>query len=198
MNRSRFSLAGVAFLAAAALFALAAPPALAAAGVSAEIVTHIDGSYAGANSLGSPAFAFNQLTTLRLGAGTSSGQADLMFADQRTLAASATENLDLAGVLVDPLGATLTFGHVKLIYIHAAATNTNDVCVGGAATNTFSGPFADPTDKVCVKPGAVAFLTVFTGVGWTVTPATGDILKVANSSSGTSVVYDVVILGTST
>lgn len=198
MNRSRFSLAGVAFLAAAALFALAAPPALAAAGVSAEIVTHIDGSYAGANSLGSPAFAFNQLTTLRLGAGTSSGQADLMFADQRTLAASATENLDLAGVLVDPLGATLTFGHVKLIYIKAASTNTNDVCVGGAASNGFFAPFGDATDKVCVKPGAVALFEIATGVGWAVTATTADILKVTNSAGGTSVKYDVIIAGTST
>jgi hypothetical protein len=33
--------------------------------------------------------------------------------------------------------------------------------------------------------------------GWTVTAATGDLLKILNSSSGSSVVYDIVVIGTS-
>jgi hypothetical protein len=189
------ALAAVAALAAAPLFPASA---VAATGVTIDAGARVVGTYSQSVPLGSATLALNLTGPVTFTAGTASGQADLAFVDQRTLTASSTENLDLAGVLADKFGNVLTFGHVKLIYIHAAATNTNDVCVGGAATNTFSGPFADPTDKVCVKPGAVAFLTVFTGVGWTVTPATGDILKVANSSSGTSVVYDVVILGTST
>jgi hypothetical protein len=186
--------------AAAAILAFACAPqaAYAAAGVTANVDTRVAGTYAGTNDLGSVAFAFSPSATVQFSAGTGTGKADKLFSDQRTLAASATENLDLAGVLVDPLGATLTFGHVKAIYIHAAAANTNDVCVGGAATNTFSGPLADPTDIVCVKPGGVLVLTVASGVGWTVTPATGDILKVTNSAGTTGVTYDVVIVGTST
>jgi hypothetical protein len=184
--------------AAALAFACAPQAAYAAAGVQADVTAGVAGSYAGVNDLGSVSFAFSPSTLIQFSPGTTTGKADKLFSDQRTLAASATENLDLAAVLVDPLGGTLTFGHVKAIYIHAAAANTNDVCVGGAGTNTFVGPFADATDVVCVKPGGVLLLAVGLGVGWTVTPATGDILKVANSAGTTGVTYDVVIVGTST
>lgn len=126
--------------------------------------------------------------------GSGSGQANKVFADKRTLAASATENLDLAGSLTDPFGQTLTFTAIKAIFIKAAAGNTNNVVVGGAGSNTFIGPFNDATDKIVVKPGAVALITA-PATGWTVTAGTGDILLVANSSSGTSVDYEIVIVG---
>lgn len=172
-------------------------PAL-AGGVSATLGASVAGSYSGTNPLGSVTYQTGQSVSLQLAPGTGVGQADKLFADHRTLAASATENLDLTGVLTDPMGATLTFGHVKWIYIKAAATNTNNVCVGGAPSNTFSGPFNDPTDIVCVQPGGVAILAVGSGAGWTVTPSTGDLLKVANSAGTTGVTYDVIIAGTST
>lgn len=185
--------------AALAAVALIAAPALslaATAGVQADVVTRLNGNYVGSNKLGSVAFTFTPNIDIQYAPGTGIGFADKMFSDQRTLAASATENLDLAGVLADPLGATLTFVHVKTIYFHASSANTNNVCVGGAASNTFVGPFADATDIVCVPPGGVALFST-PGAGWTVTASTGDILKVANSSSGTGVTYDVVIIGTS-
>jgi hypothetical protein len=166
------------------------------AGVSANLQTHVFGTYAGANGLGSVTFGFDLPTALQLSAGTGAGKADKLFSDQRTLAASGSESLDLAGVLSDPFGATLTFGHVKWIYIKAAAANTNDVCIGGAASNTFVGPFADATDKVCVKPGGVAIFAAASGAGWAVTASTGDLLKVANSGGTTGVTYDVIIAGT--
>lgn len=187
------------FAAAAAAAALIAcvPAAALAGGVTADLSAHVAGSYSGANDLGSVAFTFNQTADAGYAAGTGTGKADKLFSDQRTLAASGTENLDLAGVLADPLGATLTFGHVKAIYIHAAAANTNDVCVGGAASNGFVGPFADATDIACVKPGGALLITAPAGAGWAVTASTGDLLKVANSGGTTGVTYDVVIVGTS-
>ena len=131
-----------------------------------------------------------------LTSGTGSGAADLMFSDTRTLTASSTENLDLAGVLTDAFGTALTFVTIKAIMIKASSANTNNVLVGGAASNTFLNWVGDATDILVVKPGGT-FLIVAPATGYAVTASTGDILKVANSSSGTSVVYDVVILGTS-
>lgn len=177
--------------------ALAAPAAAATAGANVDFDTHVIGTYVGANGLGSVAFSINQDALASLVAGTGSGKADKLFADHRSLAASASESLDLAGVLADPLGATLTFAHVKALYVHAAAANTNDVCVGGAASNTFVGPFADATDVACVKPGGTLLVTAPASAGWTVTASTGDLLKVANSGGTTGVAYDVVIVGTS-
>lgn len=133
----------------------------------------------------------------QLNNGTAAGQADLIFSDTRTLAASASESLDLAGSLVDALGATLTFARVKCLYVAAAAGNTNDVVIGGAASNAFVNWVADATDKVRVRPGGALLLWAPGATGYPVTAATGDLLQVANSGAGTSVTYDVVIIGAS-
>lgn len=166
--------------------------------LNATVSMGIRGTYGAASDLTSRGDAFGDLTgfAAALTSGTGANQADLMFSDKRTLSASASENLDLAGGLADAFGATLTFATVKAIMIKAAAGNTNDVVVGGAASNAFVGPFGGTTPTVAVKPGG--FLLLFApATGWTVTASTGDILKVANSSSGSAVTYDVVLLGTS-
>jgi hypothetical protein len=59
-----------------------------------------------------------------LATGTGSSQADKVFSDQRTLAASASEDLDLAGGISDALGVTVTFAKVKAIMIKAAPPRT--------------------------------------------------------------------------
>lgn len=178
------------------MLALPAMPAQAAAGVTVDITARMQGSFRGTNDLGTPVFPFDFRKLMQLEPGTGAGKADLMFCDERTLAASATENLDLAGSLSSPLGATLTFVKVKAIMVVAAAGNTNNVVVGGAGSNTFTGPFSDATDKLAVQPGASLLIT-HPGAGWTVTASTGDILLVANSSSGTGVTYSVCIIGAS-
>lgn len=178
------------------VFALGAPQsAYAAPGVTADVSAGVSGSYTGANDLASVETDFRIQALLRLTPGTGAGQADKVYSKTRTIAASSSETLDLAGVLPDPFGVTLTFVKVKAIYISAHATNTNQVCFGGAASNGFLGPFKDATDIHCIDPGSFELVTSIPG--WTVVAATGDLLKVANSSSGTGVTYDVIIIGTS-
>lgn len=180
-----------------AVLSLAVAVAIAST-LSTTIETKITVNYAGSNDLGSPLFRLDQALqpAISLGTGTGTNQADLMFSDSRTLTASATENLDMAGSLTDPLGATLTFATIKVVKICADAANTNNVLVGGAASLGLLGIFDDATDIVRVKPGG-CFIWIAPKTGATVTAATGDILKVANSSSGTSVTYTVIIIGTS-
>lgn len=165
------------------------------AGVAANISVRLNGDYYGVNDLGTVQFQFDQATLFSLLQGTATGLADLMFADTRTLAASANESLDLAGSLVDPLGAVLTFVKIKAIWVKANSANTNSVIVG-AGTNPFVGPLGGTTPTVTIPPGGVMLL-VHPGAGWTVTASTGDILKFANSSSGTGVTYDLILIGTS-
>ena len=135
------------------------------------------------------------LAPISLDSGTASGQADTIFSSERTLAASATENLDLNGALLDPLGQTVNLLHVVAIEIEADAGNTNNVVVGGTASNAFLGPFNASTDTWTLAPGDR--LVAFSKAGWPVTPATADLLKVANSAGGTSVKYRVTIIGRS-
>ena len=141
----------------------------------------------------------SQSFTAELDSGTAAGQADKVFSDTRTLAASGTENLDLAGSLTDALGASLTFAKVKAIYVKAADANTNNVIVGGDATTTFFGMFADETDAIVLRPGACFLLACgeADATAYAVTAATADLLKITNSAGGTPVSYDIIIIGTS-
>src|SRR5918993_407549 len=136
--------------------------------------------------------------SMSLTSGTTAGKADRLFADRRTLAASATEDLDLAGVLLDAYGAAITFARIKGIVIAAAAANTNNVVVGAAASTPWA-TLLSATGTVTLRPGA--FIAVGTGsadaTGYAVTAGTGDLLKVLNSAAGTSVTYDIHIIGAS-
>nr|WP_199813838.1 hypothetical protein [Streptomyces sp. NRRL S-325] len=136
--------------------------------------------------------------SLSLSSGTGAGKADRIFSDRRTLAASGTEDLDLAGVLLDAFGAAITFARIKGLVISAAAGNTNNVVVGAASSNPWA-TLLGATHTLTIRPGA--FVAVGTGaadaVGYAVTASTGDLLKVANSAAGTAVTYDIHIIGAS-
>ena len=140
----------------------------------------------------------DQLTDITLADGTLAGQADRVFEDTRTIAASGTDDLDLAGVLTDRFGAVITFARIKGLYIAAAAANTNNVVVGAAATNQWA-TLLNTTGTMQLRPGeAFAVRTgALDAIGHTVTAGTGDILRIANGGAGTTVTYDIIIVGCS-
>lgn len=128
--------------------------------------------------------------------GVGANQAKQAFTDTRTLAASGTENIDLAGVLTNAFGTVLNFTKIKAIIITAAAGNTNDVHVGGHATAAFVNWVTAAPAIVKVKPGGIFVLTAPDLNGFGVTAGTGDLLTIANSGAGTPVTYDIVLIGT--
>lgn len=134
---------------------------------------------------------------LVLGSGTASGQADRLFTDQRTLTASATEDLDLAGTLVDAFGATVTFARIKGLVVKAAATNSNNVIVGNATSNGFVSWVGGAAHTVTVRPGGIFTLWAPDATAYTVTAGTADLLRIGNSGAGSSVTYDVILIGAS-
>lgn len=155
----------------------------------------ISGTLTGANDLGNPVQGFAELVEIAIADGSGADQASNIFSDERTLAASASENLDLSGVLLNAFGATLALTKVKAILIVANAANTNNVVVGGAGSNAFVGPFADATDKIVIGPGDVFLISRRSAAGMAVAAGTGDILQVSNSGAGTPVTYQIIILG---
>lgn len=167
----------------------------AAAGVQVDASARVNGTYTGTavSGISTPLVRFDFGRVLQLGPGTGVGNADKVFFGERTLGASGTENLDLAGSLADPFGATITCAKVKAMMFTASSGNTNNVNVGGAGSNTFVGPFADATDIVSIPPGGTFFVTAPVS-GWTVTASTGDILKIANSGGTTGITYKVMIV----
>lgn len=152
-------------------------------------------TFTGTGDLATPSVPLNFAETFSLADGTGANQANNIFTDTRTLAASGTEDLDLAGVLANALGTTLTFTKIKAVIIVAASGNTNNVQVTRPASNGVP-LFMAAGDGIELTPGA-AFMAVFpNAAGVAVTASTGDLLTITNSSSGTSVTYDVIIIGT--
>ncbi|MBX6382162.1 MAG: hypothetical protein IRZ07_04180 [Microbispora sp.] len=137
--------------------------------------------------------SFSRQVLLTDGAGA--GQADRIWSDERTLAASASEDIDLAGTLVDPFGGTITFARVKGLIVAAAAGNTNNVVIGGASSNGWVGPFGAADNTLAVRPGGLLVLMSPDATGYPVTAGTGDLLHVANSGAGSSVTYQIVVIG---
>ncbi|MFE5912085.1 hypothetical protein ACFQ6B_23790 [Streptomyces wedmorensis] len=166
--------------------------------LTSDLGVSVSGTLTKAADLSTPADRLAWRRGLHLESGTGAGKADLRFTDTRTLAASATEDLDLAGVLTDAFGAALTFVRVKGLIISAAATNTNNVIVGAATSNAWA-TLLNATGTLTLRPGAS--VTVMTGSAdattYAVTAGTADLLKVSNSGAGSTVSYDIVIIGAS-
>lgn len=161
-------------------------------GLNIDLTVKVEGAYTGVNDLAAPEQSISVKELLSFMTGSAAGLANKVFADTRTLAASATENLDLAGSLVDAFGAVLGFTKVKAILVKAHATNVNNLVLGGAGSNPFLGPWGAAGTQA-IPPGGVAFFA--DPVGFPVTAATGDILLVTNGGAGTGVDYDIVIIG---
>jgi hypothetical protein len=135
-------------------------------------------------------------TRYDLTSGTGAGQADMMWHDRRTLTASATEDLDLAGVLTNAFGDTQTFARVKAVIVAAASGNTNNVNVTRPASNGVP-LFLAAGDGIPVRPGGMFLWVASDATAVAVTAGTGDLLTFTNSAGSTSVTYDVIIIGAS-
>lgn len=128
--------------------------------------------------------------------GTTADKADLLFHDERTIAASSNEDLDLAGSLASAYGSTLTFVELRAVMVYAAAGNTNNVRLTRPASNGVP-LFLAASDGIDIPPGGFFMWACPADGKVAVTAGTGDLLNVANSSSGSSVTYDVILIGTS-
>lgn len=127
--------------------------------------------------------------------GTGASQADEVFLDHRTLAASTSENLDLnTGTLKDAFGNSVALTKLKALVIRADPGNTNDVVIGAAGSNPITS-IMGATGTANVKPGGIVVFVAPDVNGYAITPATAMVLKVANSGAGTQVIYDIIAIG---
>lgn len=139
-------------------------------------------------------------TTWEWDSGTAADQADRIWTDTRTITASGTDDLDLAGGLTDAFGTAITFARVRALLVTADPTNTNLVILGNAAANGWSGtntPFTATTTTHRIQPGGLNLYIAPQADGFPVTAGTADILRVTNSAGGTPVTYTIIIIGCS-
>lgn len=163
--------------------------------LQAQINLSLIAALTSALDVGEASYAPNYGANFPFADGSGANQASQIFSDARTLTASATENLDLAGGLVNALGATVTLAKLKALVIKADAANANDVVVGPAATNGLVTPFNAAADRVKVKPGGLLVLVAPDANGYAVTAGTGDQIFVGNGGAGTSVTYTIILIG---
>jgi hypothetical protein len=150
----------------------------------------------GATDLQPRSAPLNYQVSKALTNGTGANQANAMFSDQREIAASGNDDLDLAGTLTDAFGATVTFARVKLLLIKAADTNQNNLVVGGASS-TFTSWVTGTNAAVVVRPGGLLVLSAADATAYAVTATSADVLRLSNSGAGSSISYDIVVIGTS-
>lgn len=164
------------------------------AGVRGSIGVSIDLTQTGTGDLGNPKMRATVSKALSLIEGTdATNKANILFSDRRTLNASANEDIDLAGVLTDAFGATITAAEIVAIFVSAAAGNTNNVNITRPASTGFVGPFLAASDGVNVKPGEWQLFV--SQSGWAVGAGATDLLNIANSAGTSSVTYDIIIVG---
>lgn len=128
-----------------------------------------------------------------LASGTGNTQADLAFADSRTLASNTSEDLDLAGSLVDALGNTIAAAEVVAVLIESDAANTTNLTVG-AATAEAQLFFGAAGGTAIIKPGG--FLMAYAPAGWAISAGSADDLKIANAT-GAAATYRICVIARS-
>lgn len=161
-----------------------------------RVASALDAAQTSAGDLGTATFNPTSAKTYTWTSGTSTDQADRLWSDSGSIAASATTSLDLAGsALLDPFGVAVVFAKLKLIRVVAALTNVNNVVLTRPASNGVP-IFSAAGDAFPILPGGM-LEWVAPGAGVTVTASTGDLLDLVNSSSGSAVAYDIVLVGTS-
>lgn len=128
--------------------------------------------------------------------GTGANQADIVYSDTTTVVASATNTLDISGAINDAYGNAFIPVTVKALWIrNKNTTDGDDLNVGPAAANGWTGFFADDSDRIVIQAGGIFLVTSQDGVG--VTAGTGDDLAIIEVGGVNTITYDIVIIAAS-
>ncbi len=129
-----------------------------------------------------------------LASGNSLDQANRIFSDQRTLASSASDSLDLYGSLTDGFGTTLNFSRIAGILIQNTSTTAGDYLSVGNGTNGIASCFGNANDIIKIQPNGLVFLWAPSAAGYAVVDTSADVLKILNSGAN-SITYNIVLIG---
>lgn len=171
--------------------------------ITAEIKASLSVNQAGSNSFSSgPYWAALLEFSQAFANGAGANQADIAYVAERTVATGANDDIDLAGVLTDALGATVAAAELVALFVINRAkdgtANTTTLTIGNGGINSVVGFLGAAAHTVGpLRPGGIMMLASpdAAGIG-AVTAGTGDILRVANSAGATAK-YQIGILARS-
>ena len=114
----------------------------------------------------------------------------------RVVAAGANDDIDLSGLLYDAFGQNLPFAKIKGIFVRNNNVTPGDIItVGGHGTAALVNWVAAANDKVRIYPGGFMLFWNPAAAGYAVTPASADMLRVAEVGGVNPVKYTIAFLG---
>lgn len=136
---------------------------------------------------GGPHWSGKMDFTQDISSGVLANQADLSYMQERNVAASTNDDVDLAGVIADILGNTITAAKLVAMFVINAPkdpsqpANVSDLTIGGGTNFVPGFGAAIPA----LKPGGTFFMGAgnLDGIA-AITAGTGDIIRIANGAGG--------------
>ena len=140
-------------------------------------------------------FAMAHSADVSLADGAVADQANQVYQDSATVIADAATSYDLAGVLTDEFGGTITFTIIKAILFKNTSTTASILGIGGGTgldgTNAFDAwccsaagaGSGDGSEYVKVRPGGFFMLCAPDVTGYAVIAGTADILIIKELST---------------
>jgi hypothetical protein len=141
--------------------------------------------------------AFPELSEV-WGEGTGDNQANRFYYDERSLAISTAENLDLAALTPGPQGATVTLAEVKFLAIYWDAANTGNGQVKAGASNGWSSLFTGTTDAIKLVPGTTTYLVINAEDGAYPVAGSNKVINIENMSGTGAGAYKILVVGPAT
>lgn len=168
--------------------------------LTANVDCNINWSYVSTDDLSKPTeynpkFRFKQVYTN----GDGDDQINWVWADRRTVTvATANDDLDLAGVLVDVFGNTITAATLKVLFIaNLATTSGEDLAIGAAGTNPITDLFEGSNTAQLTLGPAGKFLAENPHDGYAITAGSADTLRIAHAGAAGDISFDILLGGTS-
>lgn len=120
--------------------------------------------------------------------------------DQFTLAASANKLIDLAGVLLDAFGDAVTFTKVRYIFLEMVVdelAESSGVSLDMSGTGVFGSYLDAPgaATKFLIQQGGSFQLCAGSGLGYSVTGTTADLVRIINLDASNSATVRVCVAG---
>jgi hypothetical protein len=167
-----------------------------AVAASGTITVNVLGSLINTLDLSATASApLSKLLSSTFTSGTGLSQIDRWWWDERTLAGSTTDSLDLnGGGLVDPLGVAFAPARIKILIVYNAGPNIINLARPAGATGVPI--FGAVSDFEPIHVNGFVVKVWPSAAGIVVTAGTGDIIEIVNTAAGT-ITYQIIIGGCS-
>lgn len=166
--------------------------------LTSTIQSRIDSNLIVSGALQTTTALLNYAKTLSIADGTGSGQADQVYTDAGTLAASGTAVIDLAAPLTNPAGQDIKFTDLKVLMFFSDSANQDTISIGpNGALNPLNAWFSSSAQNIRLNPGSSALLTS-SPTGWAVTENSADKFLITNDDASNTADYELVIIGVAT